>query len=829
MRNLLRSRVISSGNVIWHKILFSFFLSAVALSATPLSAEQCNAVRPLKENITQKIQKLQAPFIANIGQIDERVRFYAQTFRGTVFVTEDGEIVYSLPEVGAGNDGGEQRGNGAEWHGRVSLVRVASGFAANGWLPFFRTGSANCPPVRVLAKSLLAAYLPEIPNPQSIMRGVALKEQLVGGNISEIKGGAKSMAIVSCFTGNDPSKWQSNISTYEIVDMGEVYEGIDLRLKACGNNVEKLFTVRPSANHEIIRIKLAGAQKLTVNESGELVAETELGAVKFTRPVAFQEIDGTRVEVAAEYSIYVSENDGMESRGTWVQESGGEPETQNAKPETRNSKPETQNPKLIYGFTVASYDKTKDLIIDPLLASTYLGGVFEDHGKAIAVDADGNVYVTGETLSSDFPTTPGAYVMSRSGNTEVFVSKFNSGLTNLLASTFLGGSLNHDRGCSIAIDAGGNVFVAGTTYSTDFPTTRGSYDTASNGRWDVFVSKFNNGLTNLLASTFLGKSSDEYGYSIAIDAGGNVYVTGETLSFDFPTTPGAYDTSYNGGYYDAFVSKFNNGLTSLLASTFLGGGAGDYGRAIAVDGVGNTFVTGNTCSKDFPATPDVYDAANNGGNDDAFVSKLNSGLTSLLASTYLGGYSNDCGKAIAVDGGGNVYVTGDTVSPNFPTTAGAYATLYNRGSKDVFISKFDNGLASLSASTFLGGHANDYGKAIAIDAGGYVYVAGSTSSKDFPTTPGAYDTSSNGDSDVFVSMFNSGLANLLLSTLQGGSRSDFGNSMTVGPGGYVYVIGETLSLDFPTTPGAYDTSYHRCEDIFVSRFNVELSVDKAGK
>ena len=353
---------------------------------------------------------------------------------------------------------------------------------------------------------------------------------------------------------------------------------------------------------------------------------------------------------------------------------------------------------------------------------------------------------------------------------------------SLLASTFLGGPHNHDRGCSIAIDAGGNVYVAGTTYSTDFPTTRGSYDTAGNGRWDVFVSKFDNGLTKLLASTFLGKSSDEYGYSIAIDAGGNVYVTGETLSFDFPTTPGAYRTAYNGGYYDAFVSKFNSGLTSLLASTFLGGSSGDYGRAIAVDGVGNVFVAGNTWSKDFPATPGVYNTAHNGGNDDAFVSKLNNGLTSLLASTYLGGYSNDCGKAIAVDGGGNVYVTGDTVSPNFPTTAGAYATSYNRGSKDVFISKFDNGLASLSASTFLGGHANDYGKAIAIDAGGYVYVAGSTSSKDFPTTPGAYDTSPNGDSDIFVSKFNSGLANLIMSTLQGGSRSDFGNSMTVGPG-----------------------------------------------
>ena len=790
MRNLLRSRVMNDGNVIWRKILFSFFLSTVALSATPLFAEQGNAGMPFKGNITQKVQKLQAPFIANNGQMDENVRYYAQTFRGMVFVTKNGEIVYSLPEVGEANDGGTQR-------------------------------------------------------------GVVLREQLVGGNISEIRGDLKSAAVVSYFTGNDPSKWQSNVSTYEIVDMGEVYAGIDLRLKAYGNNVEKLFTVKPSANHETIRMELAGARELSVNESGELVAKTELGAVKFTKPVAYQEVDGKRVEVAAEYCIYVSENDGIECSGTdgegWkgagALRGGGELETRNEKYEIRNTKfeirnakseirnlnSEIRNPKLIYGFTVALYDKTKDLIIDPLLASTYLGGVYEDHGKAITVDAEGNVFVTGETLSSDFPTTPGAYDTSRKGNTDVIVSKFNSDLTSLVASTFLGGSHNHDRGCSIAVDAGGNVYVTGTTYSNDFPTIRGSYDTASNGRWDVFVSKFDNGLTKLLASTFMGKSSDEYGYAIAIDAGGNVYVTGETLSTDFPTTPGAYRTTYNGGYYDVFVSKLNGELTKLLASTFLGGSSGDYGRAIALDSVGNVFVTGNTWSKNFPTTPGAYNTAHNGGNDDTFVSKLNSGLTSLLASTLLGGYSDDCSKAMAIDGGGNIYVTGETVSPNFPTTSGAYMTTHKRGFRDIFISKFDNGLASLTASTYLGGQANDYGKAIAVDAVGNIYVAGNTVSKDFPTTPDAYDTSPNGDSDVFLSKFNGGLSNLLLSTLLGGSRSDFGNSMAVGPGGYVYVIGETLSEDFPTTSGAYDTSYHRCEDIFVSRLNVGLSVDKTGK
>ncbi|MBI2556827.1 MAG: hypothetical protein HYW13_05350 [Planctomycetes bacterium] len=248
MKNLSRSRVLNTCNVLWRVVVFSFFTLTATLSAIPLFAGQGNASNPSKEEVIQEIQKLQAPFIANNGQVDERVRFYAKTFGGTVFVTKDGEIVYSLPEGRLGIEGAEEH-----------VGKRAS--------------------------------------------GVTLKEQLVGGTIGEIKGGAESVATVNYFTGNDLSKWQSNISTYEIVDMGEVYEGIGLRLKAYGNNVEKLFTVKPDANHEAIKIRLEGAQGLTVNETGELVVKTELGPVKFTKPIAYQEINGKRVDVAVEYSI----------------------------------------------------------------------------------------------------------------------------------------------------------------------------------------------------------------------------------------------------------------------------------------------------------------------------------------------------------------------------------------------------------------------------------------------------------------------------------------------------------------------------------------------
>jgi hypothetical protein len=300
---------------------------------------------PTREELITKTKTLQMPFIANNGQVDEQVAFYAKTFGGTVFVTKEGEIVYALPsgrdvpagaspEAGRGHEAWGQGSKGAEAqggkgvsgrHGQAPLVRVdAECVAANICSPFLRAGNAHCPPERVLTNALLAAYLPglqkettqrvvstpstnnpqsKIQNPQSPMRGVALKEHLLGGKVNEIRGGAKSVTTVSYFRGNDPSKWKSNISTCEVVDMGEVYDGIGLRLKAYGNNVEKLFTVMPDANPESIKVGLSGATALRVNEDGQLEAETELGIVKFTKPVAYQEIDGQRVEVDVEYRL----------------------------------------------------------------------------------------------------------------------------------------------------------------------------------------------------------------------------------------------------------------------------------------------------------------------------------------------------------------------------------------------------------------------------------------------------------------------------------------------------------------------------------------------
>jgi len=605
-----------------------------------------------KREILNKVYTLQIPFIENKGQIKgETVKYYAKTLGGTVFVTKNGKLVYSLPK--------------------------------------FET--------------------------KEKVKGWVIKESLVGTSISNVKGEEEAVTKVSYFKGKDPSKWRRGISTYNLVSLGEVYKGIGLKLKAYGKNVEKLFYIKAGANPESIKIKIEGAKSLKINEAGELEVETGLGVVKFTKPSAYQEINGKRVKVAAAYTLLS---------------------------------------KYVYGFKVGSYDKKETLIIDPLLSSTFIGGSDDEYSYSIALDGDGNVYITGRTYSSDYPTTSGAYDESHNNDWDVFVSRLNSSLSNLLSSTFIGGS-DDEYSYSIALDGDGNVYITGYTYSSDYPTTSGAYDESHNNDWDVFVSKLNSSLSNLLSSTFIGGSSSDCGYSIALDGSGNVYITGKTVSSDYPTTLLAYDRDYN-GYGDVFVSKLNSSLSNLLSSTFIGGSDDEYICSIALDGDGNVYITGRTYSSDYPTTSGAYDESHNNGWD-VFVSKLNSSLSNLLSSTFIGGSDDDCGRSIALDGGGNVYITGETWSSDYPTTLLAYDRDYN-GYGDVFVSKLNSSLSSLLASTFIGGSNYDYGCSIALDGDGNVYITGKTVSSDYPTTLLAYDRDYNGYGDVFVSRFDSDLS-----------------------------------------------------------------------
>ncbi|MFX0061788.1 MAG: SBBP repeat-containing protein [Candidatus Hermodarchaeota archaeon] len=385
-----------------------------------------------------------------------------------------------------------------------------------------------------------------------------------------------------------------------------------------------------------------------------------------------------------------------------------------------------------------------------------LRGSGGDSGYSLAVDSAGNAYVTGGTYddTTDFPTTPGAINETHNGDQDVFVCKISADGTSLMYSTFLGEAGN-DRGYALTIDSATNIYVTGSTTSTDFPTTAGAIDETHNGVEDVVVCKISADGTSLVYSTFLGGSSSEIGEFLALDSAENIYVVGGTYNHttNFPTTAGAINETHN-GVRDVFVCKLSADGTSLVYSTFLGGSNYDFAGSLAVDSVGNAYVTGGTTDDvtDFPTTAGAINETHN-GEYDVFVCKISADGTSLIWSTLLGGSGSESGSSLALDSANNVYVTGDTEdhTTDFPTTSGAINETHNGGENDAFVCKLNTDGTALLYSTFLGGSQDsDRGRDIAFDSSDNVYITGYTYSTDFPTTPGAIDKTHNGDQDVFV-------------------------------------------------------------------------------
>ena len=422
---------------------------------------------------------------------------------------------------------------------------------------------------------------------------------------------------------------------------------------------------------------------------------------------------------------------------------------------------------------------------------TYLGGSGGEQGAGVAYDAAGNLIVGGWTTSADFPTTSGAYDRIPSAGGDIFIAKLNADATTLIAATLVGGSAYEDV-YAMAMDGAGNIYVVGHTQSADFPTTPGTYDNSLAGGEDMFLVKVDPTLSTLLYSTFLGGAGDGV-YGLTVDASGNAYLTGDVSSPDFPVTAGAYDTSL-GGSNDAFVTKINpagGGSADLVYSTFLGGETEDVGRSIVVDSSGNAYVAGRTYSADFPTTPGAFDTSYSGmsfDRPDAFVTKLNPSGTGLVYSTFLGGSGDDDAWGIAIDGAGNAYVT-----------------------------KLNAAGSGLVYSTFLGGKEWDSGRTIVVDADGSAYVVGFTDSPAYPVTADGFDTSYNGNRDVFLTRLNAAGSALVYSTFLGGTSGEHALGLAVDSLENVYLTGSTGSTNFPVTSGTYDTSYNGSGDVFAGR------------
>jgi len=462
------------------------------------------------------------------------------------------------------------------------------------------------------------------------------------------------------------------------------------------------------------------------------------------------------------------------------------------------------------------YQKEHTLRIDPLVYSTYLGGAGDDFGVCITKDGEGGIIVTGGTSSTNFPTTTGALQTTLLGNPwDCFISKLDSTGSNLNFSTYLSLGL-WTQGHAAIDDGNGGAIVTGGTYSLSRLT-------------DVFIAHINNTGSQLIYSLVLGGVGNDYGAAIIGDGSGGAIVTGEA-AIGFPTTTNAYDTSYNGGG-DVVVIRVNN-AGQLIYSTFFGGSGYDEGDALTSDDSAGVFITGYTTGRYhtgsfFPTTPNAFDT-NFHSDNDAFVVHLNIDNSQLLYSTYLGGSGDDMGLGICSGIDGSVYITGYTASSNFPTTIGAYDTTYIGGGmfgENCFVTHLNSTGSQLIYSTYLGGTEDDVSRGIVNSDNGKVIVTGFTSSNDFPTTNGAYNPTSNDSVDCFISMLDSAGTHLLYSTYLGGSGADRGFGITNVSNNNVIVVGSTSSSNFPTTTGAYDTTYHGGsttygEDCFVARLNL---------
>jgi hypothetical protein len=608
--------------------------------------------------------------------------------------------------------------------------------------------------------------------------GAVLRMKLLNTNPkTEVSGQDELPGKSNYFIGNDPKKWHTNVRQFAKVRYENVYPGVDLVYYGNQQELEYDFVLQPGASPQAIRLGIAGAKRLHL-EHGDLVLTSAGGDVHLRSPHIYQEANGVRHEVRGRYLI--------------------------------KSKNEV-------GFEVATYDRRRALVIDPVLAySTYLGGSSRDGAYAIAVDSEGNAYVTGVTNSTDFPTTPGALQKTCCG---AFVTKINPGGVGLVYSTYLGGT---NIGYGIAIDTAGNAYVTGSTRSTDFPTVNAIQPTFG-GVEDGFLTKINAAGSALVYSTYLGGSDFDWSQGVAVDTAGNAYVTGITASPDFPTANAIQPNHGAEKYWNAFVTKINASGNAFVYSTYLSGSSSDWGEGIAADTAGNAYVTGSASSTDFPTTANALQRTKHGGGD-AFVTKFNANGSAFVYSTYLGGSWADFGVSIAVDSAGNAYVTGPTSSTDFPT-ANAIQPAFG-GVWDAFVTKINASGTALVYSTYLGGsdsdmYVSDGGKGgIAIDTAGNAYVTGTTRSTDFPTV-NAIQPAKRGLEDVFVTMVNSDGSALVYSTYLGGYSHDYAGGIAASGAGSAYLAGDTYSKNFPTTLGAYQQSKHvgthNYYDAFVTR------------
>jgi len=775
------------------------------LTRGEFGGRQMSTSAPL--SVTTSLASMPLAFTENQGQWDDQVLFRANAGGATMWFTKDGAYYQFTRRIpGHSPESGKTVGVGQDPRGPDifdydvgtkgvptykghsvdnSVIPAKAGIQGRG-----RQMSTSAPfmahePDSIETMMIKAKFIGANPNPR-----------VIGGDLIDYK--------CNYFLGNDPAKWRTDVPNHSAVIYEDIYPGIDLKYYGNGKQMEYDFIVSTGADFSQIRIQYEGVKSLSVNEVGELVVETDWGTVTELKPSVYQ-LDGhNRSPIEGEYVLVCQKTFSFKLKG--------------------------------------GYSPGLAVVIDPVLSySTYLGGSGDDWASDIAIDPEGYLYTTGATHSVDFPVTEGAFDASYNGTGDVFVAKF-SGDGGLVFSTFIGGN-SPDEGIAIAVDNNGNACVTGYTASADFPgrsafrenrsradnapasklytaggfLTRSSYpgkdNQSDNEDEDIFVAKLNSAGNALVYSRCWGNDgAQDNGWDIAVDGVGNAFVTGFT-SFDENNRydniiPEEWDGDtlwYLGSGDDVFVVKLSPGGGTLY-STLIGGRdwvclCGDLGVGITVNASGNAYVTGYA-EGEFPIVNQIPGAA--GVYCNAFVLKLNTNGSALLFSTLLGGESIDIGRGIALSAGGDILVSGETESTDFPTV-NAFQNYHAGGPdwlpRDGFVTKLSPSGSSIVYSTYLGGSGRDGAFDISLDPDGRACVTGGTSSPKFPLMNPIQATHAGGTywaSDAFVSKLSLSGDSLIYSTFLGGYCDDWSSRIKVDNNGNAFISGRTESANFPT-------------------------------
>lgn len=636
----------------------------------------------------------------------------------------------------------------------------------------------------------------------SRLKGHVVKVDFVGSSGATYATGREELPGYVNFLKGDASQWVTKVPRFEEAMSANVLPGVDARYYFDNANLRYDVIVRPGANPDSVRMKYSGAQNIRVLPNGNLAYDTSLGTVEERGLFVYQTINGRKQQISASFDV--------KSDGT-------------------------------VGFNLGQFDRSKPVVIDPLVWAGYLGGSANDSVEKVATDNSGNVLAVGSTLSTDFPTTTGAYDVSASLLGDVIVSRVSANGNTLQWSTYIGGDAE-DVGRNIASPGTGGAIITGATRSKNFagagtPLPR-DLSTAATIPWDAFVTAVNSTGTGLAYSSRLGGSGNDYGNGIVAQSGSLVFLGGETASTNFPMRAEApaerpVQRTYQGGTGDGWIAKVNLGTSNLTWSTFVGGSAYDTVNEVALQG-SNVVAVGTTESSNLwngvTVTNPGYDTAL-GGTRDAFIVGLNNNGNSALYRTYHGGTGTETGVAITTDTLGNMLITGNTNSGatnDFPLVVGFQRTW--RQPQMAYVSRVDATASNLTFSTYYGTSTGNglrtWATDIAIDPANVPVISGYTESPNIPTAGRDTTTTSNGGLEGFLARFGVAPGRLFYGSYLGGAANDMINGVTVDSIGTISFGGTVAADGFPVTTGAFDTTYAGGTDGVLGKFTTPVRITR---